>query len=107
RRRHTRFSRDWRSDVCSSDLAAYFTPGGTDSLAPSPEVVQALQEVFATPQEALEAVNEALKQAERDPNTPPNVRQALLALQVYLTQKAITGNFWDWRSHVPFVQPGW
>src|SRR5690606_28356061 len=24
RRRHTRFSRDWSSDVCSSDLAAFF-----------------------------------------------------------------------------------
>src|SRR5690606_39616359 len=25
RRRHTRFSRDWRSDVCSSDLEINFT----------------------------------------------------------------------------------
>src|SRR5690606_39719027 len=25
RRRHTRFSRDWSSDVCSSDLTAYQT----------------------------------------------------------------------------------
>src|SRR5690606_40500988 len=25
-RRHTRFSRDWSSDVCSSDLAAYSDP---------------------------------------------------------------------------------
>src|SRR5690606_10522502 len=25
RRRHTRFSRDWSSDVCSSDLAAFAT----------------------------------------------------------------------------------
>src|SRR5690606_40040876 len=24
RRRHTRFSRDWSSDVCSSDLVAFF-----------------------------------------------------------------------------------
>src|SRR5690606_40220121 len=24
RRRHTRFSRDWSSDVCSSDLGTYF-----------------------------------------------------------------------------------
>src|SRR5690606_40253183 len=32
RRRHTRFSRDWSSDVCSSDLTGYVTdaekPGG-------------------------------------------------------------------------------
>src|SRR5690606_41111926 len=26
RRRHTRFSRDWSSDVCSSDLGCAFTP---------------------------------------------------------------------------------
>src|SRR5690606_40113258 len=40
RRRHTRFSRDWSSDVCSSDLqvmqlavvAAGFTPGDADNL---------------------------------------------------------------------------
>src|SRR6266511_5921773 len=30
RRRHTRFSRDWSSDVCSSDLGA----GGIDELSP-------------------------------------------------------------------------
>src|SRR5690606_14126956 len=30
RRRHTRFSRDWSSDVCSSDLAAF-----VDGLAPA------------------------------------------------------------------------
>src|SRR5690606_40381402 len=27
RRRHTRFSRDWSSDVCSSDLAGLIAPG--------------------------------------------------------------------------------
>src|SRR5690606_41040724 len=27
RRRHTRFSRDWSSDVCSSDLAANYVQG--------------------------------------------------------------------------------
>src|SRR5690606_27551877 len=31
RRRHTRFSRDWSSDVCSSDLAAQVSP--SDSLS--------------------------------------------------------------------------
>src|SRR5207302_2655469 len=29
RRRHTRFSRDWSSDVCSSDLAMQFTGIGS------------------------------------------------------------------------------
>src|SRR5690606_40271116 len=28
RRRHTRFSRDWSSDVCSSDLGVSFLPVG-------------------------------------------------------------------------------
>src|SRR5690606_40082676 len=28
RRRHTRFSRDWSSDVCSSDLGSASTPSG-------------------------------------------------------------------------------
>src|SRR5690606_41092017 len=27
RRRHTRFSRDWSSDVCSSDLTGFLLPG--------------------------------------------------------------------------------
>src|SRR5207302_4761461 len=33
RRRHTRFSRDWSSDVCSSDLAADF--GADHHVAPA------------------------------------------------------------------------
>src|SRR5690606_40013258 len=32
RRRHTRFSRDWSSDVCSSDLARPLAPAGVQSL---------------------------------------------------------------------------
>src|SRR6266550_3847797 len=32
RRRHTRCSRDWSSDVCSSDLAGLVTTLGTDDL---------------------------------------------------------------------------
>src|SRR5690606_40971542 len=37
RRRHTRFSRDWSSDVCSSDLASLFnlfSPTESKSLPP-------------------------------------------------------------------------
>src|SRR5690606_40884912 len=33
RRRHTRFSRDWSSDVCSSDLAPSWVPAERISLA--------------------------------------------------------------------------
>lgn len=97
----------WQIPSFWQRIAAYFTRGGTDRLAPNPEVVQALQEQFATPQEALQAVNEAIRQAEQHPNImDPNVLQALRVLQAYLTEK-VMGNFWDWRAHVPFVQPGW
>src|SRR5690606_39551128 len=43
RRRHTRFSRDWSSDVCSSDLgiAAYVPPKVV--AAPSNGITEALQ----------------------------------------------------------------
>src|SRR5690606_32630708 len=33
RRRHTRFSRDWSSDVCSSDLLAQVLQSGEDAIA--------------------------------------------------------------------------
>src|SRR5690606_40722630 len=39
RRRHTRFSRDWSSDVCSSDL--WEIPGGKRDSQESPEVAAA------------------------------------------------------------------
>src|SRR5690606_40202006 len=34
RRRHTRFSRDWSSDVCSSDLIAPLTPRENEPVLP-------------------------------------------------------------------------
>src|SRR5690606_32147333 len=42
RRRHTRFSRDWSSDVCSSDLAAYnlLAIAFADSVAGSPGSIE-------------------------------------------------------------------
>src|SRR5690606_40486868 len=38
RRRHTRFSREWSSDVCSSDLAAVLPRAGQRDLAVRDEV---------------------------------------------------------------------
>src|SRR5690606_39462997 len=35
RRRHTRFSRDWSSDVCSADLSAPPRPAMSSSTAPA------------------------------------------------------------------------
>src|SRR5690606_39287225 len=43
RRRHTRFSRDWSSDVCSSDLAATARP------AANPPAVQATMQLVEQP----------------------------------------------------------
>src|SRR5690606_41163533 len=56
RRRHTRFSRDWSSDVCSSDLAALLTLERTRgdarlaaSLAEATQRREALLELRAGP----------------------------------------------------------
>src|SRR5690606_40921156 len=38
RRRHTRFSRDWSSDVCSSDLLGYSDLGLFGSEIPTPNL---------------------------------------------------------------------
>src|SRR5690606_39354727 len=44
RRRHTRFSRDWSSDVCSSDLVEVIRPGAFDeTLAEKPDVSARVQ----------------------------------------------------------------
>src|SRR5690606_40990732 len=52
RRRHTRFSRDWSSDVCSSDLATYRRARSTLlaelGVEPGPELAAA-REVSAEP----------------------------------------------------------
>src|SRR5690606_40375514 len=37
RRRHTRFSRDWSSDVCSSDLERLVGPGDQEHVAVEPK----------------------------------------------------------------------
>src|SRR5690606_41087266 len=44
RRRHTRFSRDWSSDVCSSDLGTYIfeTPGVIHQFINGPTVTEAV-----------------------------------------------------------------
>src|SRR5690606_40889923 len=48
RRRHTRFSRDWSSDVCSSDLYVYIEPGvaldccGRELIVPERKLVRVL-----------------------------------------------------------------
>src|SRR5690606_40803150 len=78
RRRHTRFSRDWSSDVCSSDLCLRtLRPGGHlllvgphadhllalreqlyDAIHPTPELIKALPE-------GLEIVNDQRSEERR------------------------------------------
>src|SRR5207302_2500174 len=43
RRRHTRFSRDWSSDVCSSDLSASDFPEARSGRIPSTEGLSAAE----------------------------------------------------------------
>src|SRR5690606_40706679 len=45
RRRHTRFSRDWSSDVCSSDLTAAL---GEDKLHLAGKLLRELQQKFGS-----------------------------------------------------------
>src|SRR5690606_40416532 len=50
RRRHTRFSRDWSSDVCSSDLE--LGPFGRDHAGLEAQRVAALDEIAEQPEAA-------------------------------------------------------
>src|SRR5690606_40233664 len=45
RRRHTRFSRDWSSDVCSSDLVPYLFGGARDHWARYQRTIHVLPEI--------------------------------------------------------------
>src|SRR5690606_40470072 len=53
RRRHTSFSRDWSSDVCSSDLLAEMVPTWAMAL----ESVQGLASFFSSPTMAAVALS--------------------------------------------------
>src|SRR5215203_6352032 len=73
RRRHTRYWRDWSSDVCSSDLGALKTPAAVAPLAKAiaegdvplrVAAVQALGEIGSPG--ALQSLERGLDDAERD-----------------------------------------
>src|SRR5690606_34745880 len=54
RRRHTRFSRDWSSDVCSSDLVVYRVPvQGTIELGLAPFISRSIGEAEAAEARAI------------------------------------------------------
>src|SRR3712207_2578444 len=55
RRRHTRYWRDWSSDVCSSDLLVGGTPGGDGQPQWSLQLITNMIDYGMDPQEAIEA----------------------------------------------------
>src|SRR5690606_40211747 len=65
RRRHTRFSRDWSSDVCSSDLAASSSAriGCVVADAELVEVLQRCQSPYPVPAPCAELACRALDDA--------------------------------------------
>src|SRR5690606_8593426 len=63
RRRHTRFSRDWSSDVCSSDLTVMDLITREPELTDLVLVCPAVNLVDASALESLETTNERLRDA--------------------------------------------
>src|SRR5690606_30484111 len=66
RRRHTRFSRDWSSDVCSSDLARYIGRHGSERVkkavlvsAVPPLMVKTADNPDGVPQEVFDGLRKA------------------------------------------------
>src|SRR5690606_41022527 len=67
RRRHTRFSRDWSSDVCSSDLE--LDPVRTASTPPQPKTTPTETLASYTPPKKAEKI---IKQASEDEVEAPD-----------------------------------
>src|SRR3712207_6861438 len=66
RRRHTRYWRDWSSDVCSSDLVALLARGETGLAAAARDVTELGGEPLVVPVDVsdAEAVDAAAEQVE-------------------------------------------
>src|SRR5207253_5722175 len=60
RRRHTRWPRDWSSDVCSSDLAELRQPGVLAQEIRAIEIAAAIEENFAFAAKAVDQVTAEL-----------------------------------------------
>src|SRR3712207_8910249 len=70
RRRHTRYWRDWSSDVCSSDLVSKLMEGEVEKLI---HMEARLHERVVGQHDAVEAVSNALRRSRaglQDPNRP-------------------------------------
>src|SRR5690606_41187856 len=66
RRRHTRFSRDWSSDVCSSDLTSAMKENGTDTANAAAPEKQAAEESHETQASGEVDFGTILEQFEQD-----------------------------------------
>src|SRR5690606_26046066 len=96
RRRHTRFSRDWSSDVCSSDLALnqVDTAAGLGLRIDSVELAMQLQaqvvETVATKGQGIDLLRRAIERAVELPipsrrfTLPEPVREALQPVEAVL-----------------------
>src|SRR5690606_39935785 len=68
RRRHTRFSRDWSSDVCSSDLAREIAERAREAAAELPQMAQKVRNSLASVRTRVDVVAnrvEAVREAMR------------------------------------------
>src|SRR5207302_9137614 len=102
RRRHTRFSRDWSSDVCSSDLFA-----SAESGAGIPELLQVFERLMPNPAEGnpppfLKGSGEG---AERVPVTPDPARH-VVAHVFKVSIDPYVGKLGVLRVHQGTVRPG-
>src|SRR5690606_40965409 len=75
RRRHTRFARDWSSDVCSSDLTA--TGGRPETTTTRVGNIGGATPTTIQQDEIVRRVLSLIEQAARQPNVEDAVRSAL------------------------------
>src|SRR6266700_6845520 len=98
RRRHTRFSRDWSSDVCSSDLA------GERAAEPLRETHERLREVGMLAQRRAVEVAERRRQFERLDHAPSE-EVCALAGRLFLHTAAGGDHLEAWRQFSGQITP--
>src|SRR5690606_181086 len=79
RRRHTRFARDWSSDVCSSDLTA--TGGRPETTTTRVGNIGGATPTTIQQDEIVRRVLSLIEQATRQPNVEDAVRSALSSIR--------------------------
>src|SRR2546422_2515051 len=89
RRRHTRCSRDWSSDVCSSDLLAQAQPRGIQQLEHRRVAHQLGRARLALPEQALRGLDrQRLRQRPRDrKSTRLNSSHGYISYAVFCLKK--------------------